>query len=126
MWYKKRISDTNNQISRNEIQIYNDLKSRIYSFKNKENIENQRKEINDNLNDDKNKLDFLIKNNEESIQMSSQINSQMKSQISNEINSQINIQMNQIQSQMSQMQSQISLMSSQMNSLNLNFDGKLK
>ena len=56
---------------------------------------------------------FLIKNNEENSQMnsqmSSQINNQMKSQINLEINSQIN---NQIQSQM--------------NSLNLNFDGKLK
>ena len=49
MWYERRKSDTNNQISRNEIQIYNDLKNRKYGFKNKENIENQRKEINDNL-----------------------------------------------------------------------------
>ena len=78
MWYKKKISDTNNQINRNEIQIYNDLKNRDYSFENKENIENQRKEINDNLNDEKNKLSFLIKNNEENSQMNTQMNSQMK------------------------------------------------
>ena len=78
MWYKKKISDTNNQINRNEIQIYNDLKNRNYSFKNKENIENQRKEINDNLNDEQNKLSFLIKNNEENSQMNTQMNSQMK------------------------------------------------
>ena len=78
MWYKKKISDTNNQINRNEIQIYNDLKNRNYSFENKENIENQRKEINDNLNDEQNKLSFLIKNNEENSQMNTQMNSQMK------------------------------------------------
>ena len=78
MWYKKKISDTNNQINRNEIQIYNDLKNRNYSFKNKENIENQRKEINDNLNDEQNKLSFLIKNNEENSQINTQMNSQMK------------------------------------------------
>ena len=42
------------------------------------------------------------------------------SQIQSQINNQINSQMNQIQSQM------LSQMQSQMNSLNLNFDGKLK
>jgi DNA-binding protein YbaB len=61
--------------------------------------------------------------------MENQMNSQITSEINNKM-SQIQSQMNQMQSQMSQIQSQMSQIQSQiqsqMNSLNLNFDGKLK
>ena len=38
MWYKKRTSDENNPITRNEIQIYNYLKNRMDIFKKKKTV----------------------------------------------------------------------------------------